>query len=445
MEIRLSDHFSYGKLLRFTVPTIGVMIFISVYSIVDGYFVSNFAGKIPFAALNLIYPLIMVLGSVGFMLGTGGTAIVTRLLGKGNPRKANAVFSMLVYVAIGLGVALGLLGMVVARPAAIFLGASPEMADWCVLYGRIMMAALPALILQFMFQPFIIAAERPRMGFWITFAAGMTNIVGDALLVGCFGWGLAGAAIATALSLYVGGLAPLFFFMSRRNDTQLHLTRPVRQLRYLGETCVNGSSELLSNVAASVVSMCYNYQLMKYLGENGVAAYGVVMYVMFIFIAMFVGYSVGVAPVIGFNYGAENHLEQKNIFRKSLWMTAVAAVAMVLFAEAMASPLAQLFVGYDAELCALTEKAFRIYSLSFLLCGFNIYGSSMFTALSNGVISAVISFFRTLVCETSAVMLLPLLFGIDGIWFAIVAAESVALCLTTFFVLRHRHRYGYMS
>jgi len=445
MEIRLSDHFSYGKLLRFTIPTIGVMIFISVYSIVDGYFVSNFAGKVPFAALNLIYPLIMVLGSVGFMLGTGGTAIVTRLLGKNNPRKANAVFSMLVYVAIALGVVLGILGMVLARPAAVFLGASPEMEDWCVLYGRIMMAALPALILQFMFQPFIIAAERPKMGFWITFAAGMTNIVGDALLVGCLGWGLAGAAIATALSLYVGGLAPLVFFLSRRNDTRLHLTRPVRQMRYLGETCVNGSSELLSNVAASAVSMCYNYQLMKYLGENGVAAYGVVMYVMFIFIAMFVGYSVGIAPVIGFNYGAENHQEQKNIFRKSLWMTAVAAVAMVLFAEAMAAPLAQLFVGYDAELCALTEKAFRIYSLSFLLCGFNIYGSSMFTALSNGVISAVISFFRTLVCETSAVLLLPLLFGIDGIWFAIVAAESVALCLTTFFVLRYRHRYGYMS
>jgi len=444
MEIKLSDHFSYGKLMRFTLPTIGTMILISVYSIVDGYFVSNFAGKVPFAALNLIYPLFMVLGSVGFMLGTGGTAIVTRLLGKGEPREANAVFSMLVYVAIVLGVILGVIGIVIARPAAIFLGASAEMLDWSVLYGRIMMAALPGLILQFMFQPLIIAAERPKLGFWISFAAGMTNIVGDALLVGCLGWGLKGAAIATAASLYVGGLAPLIFFMSRRNNTHLHLGQPEKRLRFLAETCVNGSSELLGNIAASVVSMCYNYQLMKYLGENGVAAYGVVMYVMFIFIATFVGYSSGIAPVIGFNYGAENHQEQKSIFGKSLKIIAVAAIAMVLFAEAMASPLAVLFVGYDAELCALTEKAFRIYSLSFLLCGFNIYGSAMFTGLSNGLISALISFFRTLICETCAVMLLPLVFGIDGIWFAIVAAELVALCLTTFFVIRNRHRYGYM-
>lgn len=444
MEIRLSDHFSYGKLLRFTIPTIGTMILISVYSIVDGFFVSNFAGKIPFAALNLIYPLIMVLGSVGFMLGSGGTAIVTRLLGKGNKRKANAVFSMLVYVSIVLGVILGLLGIIMARPAAIFLGASAEMLDWSVLYCRIIMAALPALILQFMFQPLIIAAERPKLGFWISFAAGMTNIVGDALLVGVLGWGLKGAAIASAASMYVGGFAPLIFFLSRRNKTHLRLGRPVKQMRYFAEACYNGSSELLANVASSVVSMCYNYQLMKYLGENGVAAYGVVMYVMFIFIATFVGYSSGIAPVIGFNYGAENHQELKSIFGKSMGLISISAVAMVLFAEAMAHPLAVLFVGYDAELCALTEKAFRIYGLSFLLCGFNIYGSAMFTALSNGLLSAVISFFRTLICETSAVMLLPLLFGIDGIWFAIVVAESVALCLTAFFILRNRRRYGYM-
>jgi len=444
MEIKLSDHFSYGKLLRFTIPTIGTMILISVYSIVDGYFVSNFAGKTPFAALNLIYPLIMVLGSVGFMLGSGGTAIVTRLLGKGKPDEANAVFSMLVYVAILLGTALGILGILIARPASIFLGASEEMLEWSVLYCRIIMAALPALILQFMFQPLIIAAERPKLGFWISFAAGMTNIVGDALLVGVFDLGLKGAAIASAASMYVGGLAPLIFFLSSRNNTHLRLGRMERSLRYLGESCFNGSSELLANVAASVVSMCYNFQLMKYLGENGVAAYGVVMYVMFIFIAIFVGYSSGIAPVIGFNYGAANHQEQKSIFSKSMKIIAISAVAMVLFAEAMASPLAVLFVGYDTELCALTEKAFRIYSLSFLLCGFNIYGSAMFTGLSNGKISAVISFFRTLVCETVAVMLLPLVFGINGIWFAIVVAESVALCLTTFFVLRNRSRYGYL-
>ena len=444
MAIRLSDHFGYGKLLRFTVPTIGMMVFMSVYNVVDGFFVSNFAGKTPFAALNLIWPFLNILACVGFMFGTGGTAIVARLLGKGNPRKANQVFSLLVYAAVGLAVVLSIFGFIFVRRIAVLLGATPDMVDWCVRYARYLLAALPAMVLQFLFQPLMVAAEKPKLGFYVTFAAGMTNIVGDALLVGVFGLGLDGAAIATMLSQCLGGGIPLVFFLRRDNGTVLRIGRPTRQLKYLGETAVNGSSELLSNVSASIVSMAYNYQLMRYLGENGVAAYGTIAYLMFVFVAIFVGYSIGVSPVIGYNYGAENYPEQRNVFRKSLALIFAGSLLMAAASQILAGPLARLYVGYDPELEALTERAFRIFGMSFLLCGFNIFASAMFTALSNGVISAVISFFRTLVCETATVFILPALFGVDAIWFSIVVAEFIALLLASWFILRKRRLYGYL-
>ncbi len=444
MAIRLSDHFGYGKLLRFTVPTIGMMVFMSVYNVVDGFFVSNFAGKTPFAALNLIWPFLNILACVGFMFGTGGTAIVARLLGKGNPRKANQVFSLLVYAAVGLAVVLSIFGFIFVRRIAVLLGATPDMVDWCVRYARYLLAALPAMVLQFLFQPLMVAAEKPKLGFYVTFAAGMTNIVGDALLVGVFGLGLDGAAIATMLSQCLGGGIPLVFFLRRDNGTVLRIGRPTRQLKYLGETAVNGSSELLSNVSASIVSMAYNYQLMRYIGEDGVAAYGTIAYLMFVFVAIFVGYSIGVSPVIGYNYGAENYPEQRNVFRKSLALIFAGSLLMAAASQILAGPLARLYVGYDPELEALTERAFRIFGMSFLLCGFNIFASAMFTALSNGVISAVISFFRTLVCETATVFILPALFGVDAIWFSIVVAEFIALLLASWFILRKRRLYGYL-
>ncbi len=444
MEIRLSDHFTYGKLMRFTLPTVGMMIFMSTYSIVDGFFVSNYAGKIPFAALNLIYPFLMILACVGFMFGTGGTAIVTRLLGQREEKKANEVFSMLVYSAIAIAVVLSLFGFVFVRKISILLGASPDMVDWCVRYARYLLASLPAMVLQYLFQPFMIAAERPKLGFYVTLAAGLSNIIGDAVLVGALGMGLDGAAIATVISQCLGGGIPLVFFLRKGNGTVLRIGKPTGQLKFLGEASINGSSELLSNVSASVVSMAYNFQLMKYIGEDGVAAYGTIAYITFIFVAIFVGYSLGVAPVIGYNYGAQNYKEQKNVFRRSLRLVTAGAVLMVAVSQILAGPLSMLFVGYDVELERLTEHAFRIYSISFLFCGFNIYASSMFTALSNGVISAAISFFRTLICETATVMLLPGLFGIESIWYSIIVAEIVALSLSALFVIRNGKAYGYM-
>ncbi|MBQ9201241.1 MAG: hypothetical protein IJ154_02560 [Bacteroidales bacterium] len=440
--IQLSDHFSYRRLLRFTLPTIGMMVFTSLYGLVDGFFVSNYAGKTAFAAVNFAWPFLGMLGVVGFMFGSGGNAIVSRLLGQRHPEKAREVFSMLVWLALGIGVVMALPGWFFLRPIMLWLGASEEILPQCVLYGRIILLALPATLLQYEFQTFLSTAEKPQLGFQFTFAAGMTNMLLDALFIGIFKWGVAGAALATALGQCVGGIGPLLYFW-RPNTSLLRLTRFLFDGKALLETCINGSSELLSSISMSVISMLYNFQLMRYIGENGVAAYGTLMYVCFIFVAWFVGYCVGVSPLIGYHYGAENRVELKSLFRKSLLLISLFSVLMTAFAELSAGVLSDLYVGYDPQLRALTLRAFRVCSLSFLISGFNIFGSSLFTALGNGPVSAAISFFRTLVCEVAAVLILPLLLGIEGIWLSVLVAEAVALLLTLFFVVLYRNRYGY--
>lgn len=441
-QIQLSDHFSYGRLMRFTLPTIGMMIFTSLYGVVDGFFVSNFAGKMPFAAVNFAWPALSVLGVVGFMFGTGGNAIISRLLGQKKQEEAKDIFSMLVWLAIGLGVILAVLGWIFLNPLLIWLGASEELLPLCIQYGRIILLALPASLLQYEFQTFLATAEKPRLGFRFTLAAGLANMALDALFIGVFKWGVIGAALATALGQYIGGIGPLIYF-ARPNGSLLRLRRYTYNGKALLETCINGSSELLSSISMSVISMLYNFQLMRYIGENGVAAYGTLMYVNFIFVSWFVGYCVGVSPLIGYNYGAQNHAEMKSLFRKSLALVSAFSVLMAASAEGLAGTLSNLFVGYDPELRTLTVKAFRICSLSFLVCGFNIFGSALFTALGNGPISALVSFFRTLVCEVAAVLLLPLIFGIEGIWWSVLVAEAVALLLTGFFVVKFRLRYRY--
>ena len=442
MNIQLSEHFTYGKLLRFTFPSVVMMVFTSIYGVVDGIFVSNFAGKTAFAAINLIIPYIMVFGTLGIMVGTGGTALVSMTMGTGDRKRANEIFSQLVYVCIGFGILLTILGIALLRPVAIALGAEGAMIEDCVLYGRLTMPALTALILQMAFQSFCVAAEKPNLGLWLTVGAGITNIVLDALFVGVFHWGLAGAAIATASSQCVGGFIPLLYF-GRPNTSPLRLVKARPEAKVLLRTCTNGSSELMSNLSMSLVSMLYNLQLMKYAGEDGVAAYGVIMYVNFIFIAVFLGYAMGSAPVIGFHFGAQNETELKSLFRKSLIINAVLSVVLTLLAELLAKPLSAIFVSYDQNLFDMTVRAFMIYSLSFLVCGFNIFGSSLFTALNNGLISAAISFLRTLVCQVAAVMILPLFLELDGIWFSILVAELTAVILTVFCFIKYRKRYHY--
>lgn len=442
MNIRLSDHFTYRRLLRFTLPSIAMMIFTSIYGVVDGLFVSNFVGKTPFAAVNLIMPFLMMLGALGFMFGTGGCALIARQLGEGRREKANRTFSLLIAVTVVSGVVLAAAGVIFLRPIARLLGAQGELLELCVLYGWVNLLALPALMLQYEFQSFFIAAEKPQLGLAVTVASGVTNMVLDALFIVGMGWGVAGAAAATAMSQIVGGVLPLAYF-ARKNGSLLRLTRPAWDGRALLRTCTNGSSELMSNISMSLVGMLYNVQLMRYAGEDGVAAYGVLMYVNFIFLATFIGYANGSAPVVSYHYGAGNRSELRSLRAKSLTIIGALSLGMFAASELLARPLAAIFVGYDPALSEMTVHAFQLYSLSFLFSGVAIYGSSFFTALNDGLTSAVISFLRTLVFQTAAVMLLPLWLGLDGVWWSIVAAEAVAALVTAVLLVRKRGQYGY--
>lgn len=443
MKIQLSDHFTLKKLLRFVLPSIVMMVFTSIYGVVDGLFVSNFAGKTSFAAINLIMPFIMILGGMGFMIGTGGTALVSMVLGEGKREKANRYFSMLVVFTLITGAVLAVIGIVSMRPMALFLGATEEMVGDCVLYGRIAIGFTAAFMLQNLFQTFLIAAEKPGLGLAATVTAGVTNIILDALFIAGFKWGVAGAAIATGLSQCVGGLLPLIYFI-RPNTSLLRLVKTKLELRPLLRACANGSSELMSNISASIVSMIYNFQLLKYIGEDGVSAYGVLMYAQFIFVAIFIGYAIGCAPVVGYHYGAGNHGELKNMLKKSTLLMGGSGILLTVLAMVLAAPLARLFVGYDPGLYELTKHAFSLFAYSFLLAGFNIFVSSFFTALNNGAVSAAISFLRTLIFQTSSVLILPLFFGVDGIWWAITAAEVFACVISVIFLFAKRKRYRYM-
>ncbi len=444
MSIRLSDHFTYRKLLRFTLPSIAMMIFTSIYGVVDGYFVSNFAGKEPFAAVNLIMPFIMVVSTVGFMFGTGGTALVSKTFGEGNPERANRYFSLFVYASFLLGIVFAILGIVFLRPIAALLGATGTLLDNCVVYGRIVIAAMPFFVLQLLFQSFFVAAEKPQLGFWVIVAGGVTNMIGDAVLVTLLPQELkiVGAAIATALGQIVGGGVPLIYFF-RKNSSILRLGKTRFDGKALIKATTNGVSELVNSASMSIVGMVMNVQLLKYAGEDGVAAYGVMMYVNMIFAAIFIGYSIGTAPVFGFHYGAKNGGELKNLLRKSLLLLLIGGVLMVAAAEALTRPLALLFVGYDEGLMQLTESGFRIFGLSFFFIGFAIFGSGFFTALNDGVTSAIISFLRTLVFELGAILILPLFFGVSGLWFSVVVAELMATVLSFIFMAVKRKKFGY--
>lgn len=441
-KIQLSDHFDYKRLIRFALPSIIMMVFSSIYGVVDGYFVSNEAGKTAFAAVNFIIPFTLILGSFGFMFGTGASALISKTIGEGDSKKANEIFSLVVYVSIVLGVFFAIIGIIVIRPVAQFLGARGEMLEQCVRYGIIILAALPFYILQYEFQCLFPTAEKPELGLFVTLFAGCANIVFDALFVAVLKMEVTGAAIATAVCQFLGGVIPMIYF-ARKNKSLLKLGKCKFDFNALLKTCTNGSSEFMSNISMSLVSMFYNAQLMKYAGENGIAAYGVLMYVAMIFLAIFIGYSVGTAPVVGYHFGANNSGELKNILKKSFIIIAFSAVAMFIAGEVLAVPLSKLFVGYDKTLFEITKHAFAIFSFSFLFSGFSIYGSSFFTALNNGLISALISFLRTLVFQIIAVILLPLVFELDGIWLSIVVAEFLSVVTTAVFLIAKRKKYGY--
>lgn len=442
MSVQLSDHFTYKKLFRFTLPPIIMMIFTSIYGVVDGYFVSNYVGKTPFAAVNLIYPFLMLLGAFGFMFGSGGSALIGKTLGEGDKVKAKKLFSLFIYVSIVLALVIMVISFFCLRPVSILLGAEGELTDYCVTYGSILLVALPFFILQFEFQTFFITAEKPGLGLFVTVFSGVTNMVLDYVFLAICDWGLPGAAWATAGSQIVGGVISLVYF-ALPNKSLLRLTTTGMDIKALIKTCTNGASEFVTNISMSLVSMLYNFQLMRYAGENGVAAYGVLMYVSFVFVAIFLGYSVGVAPVISFHFGAKHPKELKNLLKKSCIIIAVFSIGMLILGELLATPLSKLYVGYDSELFDLTQKAFFIYSFSFLFTGVGIFGSAFFTALNDGLTSAIISFLRTFLFQVVAVLILPLILGLEGIWCSVIVAELLATVVTIIFLILKRKKYGY--
>ena len=444
MSIKISDHFTFGRLIRFCLPSMVMMVFMSIYGVVDGLFVSNFAGKTSFAAINLILPFSMMMGSIGFMIGTGGSALVAKTLGEGDRNTADRFFSMMVKLTAMCGITLSVIGFLLVPKAAVILGATEDMLGDCVLYARTLMIFNTAFMLQNVFQSFFVTAEKPKLGLAFTVAAGVTNMVLDALFIGVFGWGVVGAAAATGISQTVGGILPIIYFISKKNSSLLHLRSVKLEMRPIANTCLNGSSELMTNISVSLVSMLYNLRLMEYAGENGVAAYGVLMYVQFIFIGFFIGYCIGMAPVVGYNYGAQNRPELKNVLKKSLIFMGGSGIVMMCIARLAASPTAKLFVGYDAELFELTRHAFSLFSFSFLLAGLNIFLSAFFTALNNGPVSALISFMRTLVFQALCVIVLPMILDIDGIWLAMTFAEVFAFLFAAILLLANRKKYGYL-
>ncbi len=442
MGIKLSDHFNYRRLFRFVFPSIIMMIFTSIYGVVDGFFVSNFVGKTEFAAVNLIMPFPMLLSAVGFMIGTGGSALVSMKLGQGKKQEADEIFSMLIKTLTITGVVFSMLGIIFTREIALLLGATADLLEPCVTYGRLLLFFLTSFMLQNTFQSFLVTAEKPKFGLVITVIAGVTNIVLDFLMIGVFKWGVIGAALATGISQFVGAIIPIIYFI-KENDSELRLVKSKINFKVLLRACANGSSEMMTNVSMSLVNMLYNIQLLKYAGENGVAAYGVIMYVNFIFVAVFIGYSIGTAPIVGYNYGAANKKEMKNVLNKSLVFNIVSGVVMCCLAIISAGLLAKLFTGYDPELFEMTKRGFALYSLSFVVMGINIYASSFFTALNNGLVSALISFLRTLLFQVAAVLVLPIILELDGIWFSIVVAEIMALIVSIIFFVTNKKKYGY--
>ena len=442
MEIKLSDHFTYCKLLRFTLPSIITMIVMSIYSVVDGLFVSNLVGDAALSAVNIIFPSTMIVGALGFMLSIGGSAIVARTLGEGDPELANRYFSMIVYAVLILGTILSVGCAIFIEPIARLSGASDALMADCITYGRILMMGSIVFMLQITFQNFLVVAERPQMGLVLSIAAGVTNMVLDYVLIAVFHMGVAGAAIATTMSYFVGGVIPLVYFI-KGAPCGLRLGRTRFYGKAFLQTCTNGSSELMSNISTSVVGILFNIQLMRIIGEPGVAAHSVMMYVDFVFVAAFLGFSIGSAPIVSFHYGAQNHKELQNVFRKSMIVIGTTSLAMVAASELLSRPLSMAFVGYNASLLEMTVHGFRLFALCYFFAGVNIYASSFFTALSNGAVSALISFVRSLVLRGGLVMILPLALELDGVWLSVALAETLGACLAIFLFIRYHKRYHY--
>ena len=443
MKIQLSDHFTYGRLVRFTMPSILMTLFTSIYATVDGLFVSNLVGKTAFAALNLIYPYLMILGGVGAMLGVGGSALVAKTLGERDVPRARRYFTMMMWLMLLTSVAATVLGIAFLRPVAYLFGATENLMDDMMTYGTVSLIFNTALQAQYTFQSYLIVAEKPKLAMWIIVGAGVANMVLDYLFMAVFGMGIAGAALATGLSQCVAGVLPLLWFLSRRNTSALRFARTRLEWKPMLRSCGNGASEMLSNASAAITGILYNLQLIRYAGEDGVAAYGVVMYAAFVFLGVFMGYSMGSSPILGYHYGAGNVGEMRSLLKKSLVLLGTSGAVLTALAVAFARPLSAIFVGYDKGLLDMTARAFAICSVPFLFMWFNMYTSSVFTALNDGLVSAVISFVRSLVLPVVCIILMPMLWKLDGVWYSLVGSEVLALAVSVTLLVKGRKKYQY--
>lgn len=438
----ISERLNLPRLFLACVPMILMMISISIYSVVDGFFVSNFAGKIQFAAVNLIYPFIMVVGSLGFMMGTGGTALVAKKMGEGKTEEAKKLFFNCFVVTVALGVVFSSIFVFLLPKIAEGLGADEAMLPYCVDYGRILILGITFFNLQNMFQPFFAASGRPGLGFAITIGAGVANIVFDAIFVAGAGWGCVGAAWGTVIGQVVGGFLPVIYYFAK-NKSALRLVPAKMQWGAIFKMGANGLSEFVSQIAVSVLSMIMNVLLMKHYQENGVSAYGIICYVWLIFAATFIGLCMGISPRISYVYGEKNKPELRRLTQRALALFIFAGLFEFIMAEALTVPLSYAYAGYDEGLRQLTCHASFIYSIIYLALGINMFGSSFFTALNNGLVSALLSFARLMLFEAVSVYLCSLFWQGDGIWWGVVIGEALGFVMNFLVIFIHGKRYGY--
>ena len=439
--ISYQEHFTFKKILLFTFPSIIMMIFTSIYGMIDGLFLSNFVGKTAFTAVNFILPFLLVLNGFGFMFGSGGSALIAKKLGEGENDIANEMFTSLTIVSLLFGILIAGFGYLLIEPIALLLGASGNLLEDCLLYGRIYLIGIPLNIVQYEFQNLFITAKKPNLGLISTIISGVLNIILDAIFIAGLQLGLVGAAVATVISISLGGLIPIFYFLRTHKECLLRFKKTKIRFKDLPKICSNGLSELLNNISMSIVSMIYNAQLIRYAGENGVAAYGILMYINFLFMSIYIGYSIGISPVISYNYGARKGDEINSLLKKSLVIILTCSILMVIISETSSLFVSNLFASYDEQLLNLTRRGFFIFSFCFLFSGFGMFSTSFFTALNNGVISAVISVLRTLVFQLIFVFVLPLFMGVEGIWLSVVLSEALSACIGIIFILVKKKKY----
>lgn len=432
----IGREFGFFSLLKFALPSVIMMMVMGLYSMVDSMFVSRFVSTNALSAINVVYPVINLLIGLGVMLASGGSAVIAAKMGAGKTDEARRDFSMIVTIGLASSIVIAVAGLIFIRPIVTFLGASELLVDYAVTYLAIILMFAPANMLQMLFQMFFVTAGRPGLGLTFIIGAGLVNAVLDYVFIVPLGMGIAGAALATGIGYLIPAAAGLIFFFGKKKE--LYFTKPKFSAAVLGSSCSNGSSEMVSNLSMAVVTLVFNRIMMNLAGEDGVAAVTIVMYAQFLLSSIFMGFSLGVQPVISFHHGAGNRRNLKGIYRHCIVFIAIAAVSVFAVAMTLGPTLTTIFTPKDTNVWTLAVRGFMILPFCFLLEGFSIYASAAFTALGDGKTSALISFLRTFLFILTGLLTLPLAFGIDGVWLAVPVAELCSVLVVIGCVLWHK-------